>query len=166
MAGLFPAVHVVAAARKTWMPGTRPGMTIEAEATARKLTPSPWGSPLAGPQTTAPPRSFQPGIFVRLEADQNLAAGKFQYRALDHRGLRQHQRDGLFLRKPFLILIGQFLECRAGAVEQNFPTDFLRPAFQLAALDAFRLVVLKIVAMPFLSRKARAFFIVSQFLMP
>ena len=32
MAGLFPAIHVFLAIvdrRKTWMPGTRPGMTIE-----------------------------------------------------------------------------------------------------------------------------------------
>jgi hypothetical protein len=28
MAGLVPAIHVFAA--KTWMPGTRPGMTIQA----------------------------------------------------------------------------------------------------------------------------------------
>jgi hypothetical protein len=27
MAGLVPAIHVLDAARKTWMPGTRPGMT-------------------------------------------------------------------------------------------------------------------------------------------
>jgi hypothetical protein len=27
MAGLDPAIHVFAAVRKTWMPGTRPGMT-------------------------------------------------------------------------------------------------------------------------------------------
>jgi hypothetical protein len=27
MAGLVPAIHVVLAAAKTWMPGTRPGMT-------------------------------------------------------------------------------------------------------------------------------------------
>src|SRR5262249_53381433 len=29
MAGLAPAIHVFIAARKTWMPGTRPGMTEE-----------------------------------------------------------------------------------------------------------------------------------------
>src|SRR5262249_6533753 len=29
MAGLVPAIHVLAAAKKTWMPGTRPGMTKE-----------------------------------------------------------------------------------------------------------------------------------------
>jgi len=29
MAGLVPAIHVLVAARKTWMPGTRPGMTNE-----------------------------------------------------------------------------------------------------------------------------------------
>ena len=27
MAGLVPAIHVLVAARKTWMPGPRPGMT-------------------------------------------------------------------------------------------------------------------------------------------
>jgi hypothetical protein len=27
MAGLVPAIHVLLAAAKTWMPGTRPGMT-------------------------------------------------------------------------------------------------------------------------------------------
>src|SRR5262249_59900146 len=29
MAGLVPAIHVFLEARKTWMPGTRPGMTSE-----------------------------------------------------------------------------------------------------------------------------------------
>src|SRR6516225_8157955 len=29
MAGLVPAIHVLAARRKTWMPGTSPGMTAE-----------------------------------------------------------------------------------------------------------------------------------------
>jgi hypothetical protein len=29
MAGLVPAIHVFSYAAKTWMPGTRPGMTIE-----------------------------------------------------------------------------------------------------------------------------------------
>ena len=33
------------------------------------------------------------GVLLRLEADQQLAAAKLQHRALDHRGLRQHQRD-------------------------------------------------------------------------
>jgi hypothetical protein len=27
MAGLVPAIHVFATSHKTWMPGTRPGMT-------------------------------------------------------------------------------------------------------------------------------------------
>jgi len=29
MAGLVPAIYVFVAARKAWMPGTRPGMTAE-----------------------------------------------------------------------------------------------------------------------------------------
>jgi hypothetical protein len=31
MAGLVPAIHVCLAAVKTWMPGTRPGMTRKSE---------------------------------------------------------------------------------------------------------------------------------------
>src|SRR5712691_3353315 len=29
MAGLVPAIHALVSARKTWMPGTRPGMTSQ-----------------------------------------------------------------------------------------------------------------------------------------
>jgi hypothetical protein len=29
MAGLVPAIHALFAEEKTWMPGTRPGMTLE-----------------------------------------------------------------------------------------------------------------------------------------
>ena len=32
MAGLVPAIHVFAVARKTWMPGTSPGMTVRVAA--------------------------------------------------------------------------------------------------------------------------------------
>jgi hypothetical protein len=31
MAGLVPAIHVFLAEGKTWMPGTRPGMTDETD---------------------------------------------------------------------------------------------------------------------------------------
>ena len=43
MAGLVPAIHVCLAARKTWMPGTSPGMTKEA-ALSILLTPACIGS--------------------------------------------------------------------------------------------------------------------------
>jgi hypothetical protein len=29
MAGLVPAIHVLLDRRKTWMPGIKPGMTVE-----------------------------------------------------------------------------------------------------------------------------------------
>jgi hypothetical protein len=29
IAGLVPAIHALLVARKTWMPGTRPGMTAD-----------------------------------------------------------------------------------------------------------------------------------------
>ena len=31
MAGLVPAIHALLVTRKTWMPGTKPGMTAEAQ---------------------------------------------------------------------------------------------------------------------------------------
>src|SRR5262249_38171039 len=34
MAGLVPAIHVLFVASKTWMPGTRPGMTLEMQCRA------------------------------------------------------------------------------------------------------------------------------------
>ena len=38
MAGLVPAIHVFYFAdNKTWMPGTRPGMTVEARCSALDL---------------------------------------------------------------------------------------------------------------------------------
>ncbi|QDL98370.1 hypothetical protein FLL57_14120 [Rhodopseudomonas palustris] len=60
MAGLVPAIHVLRAvmSAKTWMPGTRPGMTEvlrEFEATL-SVTPQA-GSPPAGPNTRCRTRS-------------------------------------------------------------------------------------------------------------
>src|SRR5512139_1603100 len=72
-------------------------------------------------------------VLLRLEADYHLAAWQLQHRTLDHRGLRQHQRDRLLFGDAFLVLVGQFLEGGAAAVEQRFPADLLRPAFQFFA---------------------------------
>jgi hypothetical protein len=46
MAGLVPAIHVLAAiaAAKTWMPGTSPGMTTSLDARATKRSSWPSGS--------------------------------------------------------------------------------------------------------------------------
>ena len=67
-------------------------------------------------------------VSLRREADQQLAAAQLDHRALDHRRLRQHQRDGFLLGDAVLVLVGQFLEGRAGAVEQRFPAGLLGPA--------------------------------------
>jgi hypothetical protein len=40
MAGLVPAIHVLLPEEKTWMPGTRPGMTMERQYT-NKLANAP-----------------------------------------------------------------------------------------------------------------------------
>jgi hypothetical protein len=45
MAGLVPAIHVFVAA-KTWMPGTRPGMTIVSLYAAFLMRSRPYGSPV------------------------------------------------------------------------------------------------------------------------
>jgi len=49
MAGLVPAIHALLAARKTWMPGIKPGMTNvrvgplpESPVTARPIDSSTW----------------------------------------------------------------------------------------------------------------------------
>src|ERR1700730_1157831 len=79
-----------------------------------------------------------------LEADQKLAAD-IEHRPLDHRGLGDHQRDRLLLAEAFLVLVRQLAEGRAGAIEQALPADLGGPAFEAAALDAGRLVVVEVV---------------------
>ena len=75
------------------------------------------------------------GVDVRLESDQQFAA-EIEHRPLDHRGLRQHQRQRLALVQAFLVAVGQLLERRAGAVEQRFPADFVGPLLELVLGDA------------------------------
>ena len=64
-------------------------------------------------------------VDVRLESDQQFAA-EIEHRALDHRGLRQHQRQRLALVEAFLVAVRQLLERRAGAVEQRLPARLRR----------------------------------------
>src|SRR4029079_18906828 len=64
-------------------------------------------------------------------------------RALDHGGLTEHQGDGLLLGHAFLVLVGELLEGRAGAVEQRLPADLPGPALQMLAVDPGVLVVVK-----------------------
>jgi hypothetical protein len=105
------------------------------------------------------------GVLLGLESHQQLAAD-IEHRALDHRRLREHQRDRLLLREPFLVLVRKLAERGAGAVEQRLPSARARPALERAAVDAGALVVVEAVATPRSSSQARAFFMVSQFLMP
>ena len=79
-----------------------------------------------------------------LEADQQLAAS-LQHRPLDHRGLRQHQRQRLRFIQTRLVRIGQFAERRAGAVQQCFPTEFCGPSLEPGAIDADGLVIVKVI---------------------
>src|SRR5262249_9223324 len=76
------------------------------------------------------------GIGLRREADEAPAA-EVENGPLDHGGLVEHQRDRLLLSEPFLVLVRQLAERRAGTVEQRVPADLARPGFEPAAIDAF-----------------------------
>jgi hypothetical protein len=80
---------------------------------------------------------------VRREANQQFAATEIEHRPLDHRRLRQHQRNCFSSVESVLILVRQFAECRAGAIEQGLPAELLAPRFKLRALDAGGLVIVK-----------------------
>src|SRR4051812_6330841 len=84
------------------------------------------------------------GVLLGLESHQELAAD-IEHRTLDHRRLREHQRDGLLLREPFLVLVRELAERGAGAVEQRLPTGCARPALERAAVDAGTLVIVEAV---------------------
>src|SRR5262245_24432118 len=51
-------------------------------------------------------------VRLRCEAHQELAAA-IEHRPLDHRGLRQHQRERLLLVEPVLVLVGELAEGRS-----------------------------------------------------
>jgi hypothetical protein len=71
MAGLVPAIHALACTPKTWMPGTRPGMTIRVW----------WLLPL--------PESLQQQISQMRDQD---AVVRIDQRAGDDEGEFHHER--------------------------------------------------------------------------
>src|SRR6185437_8822265 len=81
-------------------------------------------------------------VGLRLETDKYLAVC-LQHWALDHRRLRQHERDGFLLGETFPVFLRKFSKSGAGPIEKHFPTHFAQPALQLRAIDALRLVVMK-----------------------
>src|SRR5882724_4524346 len=104
------------------------------------LPPSPLGLPPARLRR----RHFL-GVDFRLEADQQFAA-EIEHRPLDHRGLLQHQSDGLAFVQAFPVAVGQFAERGAGAIEQRFPAEFIGPLLEFFLGDAFGLVVMETVS--------------------
>src|SRR5690606_32085383 len=82
------------------------------------------------------------GVELRPEShDPPLA--EIEHRPLDHRRLRQHQRDRLLLVQPRLVGLGQLAEGGAGAVQQPLPAMFPRPAAQPVLVDSRGPVVVK-----------------------
>src|SRR6478735_4565258 len=84
-------------------------------------------------------------IDLRLEADDRLALAEVEHRALDHRGLGEHQRDGLAGIEPLLLIVGQRAEGRAGAVQHGLPAMFLDPALERDLVDPVSLVIVEAV---------------------
>lgn len=82
------------------------------------------------------------GVVLGLEADDQSAAD-IEHWPLDHRWLRQHQRESFFFGEILTIFVRQFAERRAGAIEQDFPSRFFRLAFEHGFVDAFDLVIVK-----------------------
>src|SRR5215472_16291632 len=78
MAGLVPAIHVFGVA-KTWMPGTRPGMTARKYAlVCHALAPHPrcsWLGPRAFPQRAARRARGQGADARRRRRDADFARG-------------------------------------------------------------------------------------------
>src|SRR6185437_7627375 len=110
--------------------------------------PFPAHIPFGAPVSTSPgyalvaPSRERRGVLLRLKPDQELAADH-EHRTFDHRRLRDHQGDRLFLGERVLVLLGQRAERGAGAVEQRLPADLAGPAFEACTLDARRLVVVE-----------------------
>src|SRR5687767_13200576 len=76
----------------------------------------------------------KPRILLHAEThEQGLAA--LQHGSLDHRRLLEHERERLAFVEIFLCRIRQLAKGRAGAIEQRFPPDGLRPSLERHAID-------------------------------
>ena len=83
-------------------------------------------------------------IFLRLETGDPVCPD-IQYRTLDHRGIGEHQRDGLVLVNVALLGIRQLAKRGARLVEQGLPSQFRGPFPQLPFIDAGFLIVVKLI---------------------
>jgi hypothetical protein len=82
-------------------------------------------------------------IALRIKPNQQLAAAKVEHRPFDHRRLREHQGHSLPGVEAGLVLVRQFAEGRARAVEQRLPADLAAPLLQALTLDPGGLVVVE-----------------------
>src|SRR5690606_18932107 len=86
-------------------------------------------------------------VLRRLEPDDEALA-ELDYRSLDERGLRQHERQGLFPVEAFLLLRRELAKGRSRAVQKRFPSEPIAPRGESRTIDAGHLVVVKRVAHP------------------
>jgi len=93
-------------------------------------------------------RSVQFGF----EANQGFVA-KIQHRALDHRGLSEHQLNGLFLIEVGFLRLVQFAKGRAGAVEYRLPAMLVAPTGQVVAIEFTMPIWTAILAASFLGER-------------
>src|SRR5690606_7093100 len=93
------------------------------------LRPPPPRGARAPARAACTPRPSSPVerlVLRRLEPDDEALA-ELDYRSLDERGLRQHERQGLFPVEAFLLLRRELAKGRSRAVQKRFPSEPIAP---------------------------------------
>lgn len=104
-------------------------------------------------------------ISIWLEANQG-SVSEIKHRALDHRGLCEHQFNGFRLIEIGFAFVFEFAKGGARTVQNHLPTVLVAPLGQVFAVDTDGFVVMELVAHAVLVEPGAGFFMVSQALMP
>ena len=83
-------------------------------------------------------------IAIWLEANQGFVT-EIKHRALDHRGLREHQFNGFRLVEIGFAFVFEFAKGGARTVQNHLPTVLIAPLGQVFAVDTGRSLVLKLI---------------------
>jgi hypothetical protein len=120
MAGLVPAIHVFPRLAKSWMPGIKPGMTLERQSTPHSVSSLPGCSSFLRSRPTSvivpvtvlnalETRSPSVGDFALRAAFRFLVAAFARVFATAGRVLRAADLDAFFrLAAAFLVLVDRF----------------------------------------------------------
>ncbi|CAI8743751.1 hypothetical protein EMIT051CA3_10441 [Pseudomonas chlororaphis] len=84
-------------------------------------------------------------VDIGLEANQGSVT-EIEHRALDHRGLREHQFDRFRLVEIGFAFVVEFAKGRARTVQHHLPAVLVAPLGQVFAVDTDRFVVMEVIA--------------------